>query len=114
MNPFFITRHDAIKKTLPLLPLMQLFTGEKTTLNVTWLQIIRRLRRFLAFFYADGRQHRNHRLCEAERCHAVESLFRASARIVAVFHAVLGSNASITFDTVSQCWFRSVSTAHKK
>ena len=37
---------------------------------------------------------------EAERCHAVESLFRASARIVAVFRAMLGSNASIASDTV--------------
>ena len=43
MNPFFITRHDAMKKTLPFLPLKQLFTGEKTTLNVPWLQIIRNL-----------------------------------------------------------------------
>ena len=41
--------------------------------------------------------------CKTEfprRCHAVESLFRASARIVSAFHAVLGSNASIAFDTV--------------
>ena len=45
-----------------------------------------------SFWYVWGR--------EAERCHAVESLFRASARIVAVFRAVLGSNASIAFDTV--------------
>ena len=37
---------------------------------------------------------------EAERCHAVESHFRGSARIVAVFRAVLGSNTSIAFDTV--------------
>ena len=29
MNLFFITRHDAIKKTLPFLTLKQLFTGEK-------------------------------------------------------------------------------------
>ena len=32
---------------------------------------------------------------DAERCHAVELLFRASARFVAVFRAVIGSNASI-------------------
>ena len=37
-----------------------------------------------------------------ERRHAVESLFRASARILAAFCAVLGSNASITFDNVLQ------------
>ena len=37
---------------------------------------------------------------EAERCHAVESLFHASARILVIFRAVLGSNASIAFDTV--------------
>ncbi|GJQ78928.1 hypothetical protein Trydic_g95 [Trypoxylus dichotomus] len=39
---------------------------------------------------------------ETERCHAVESLFTASARIVAVFSAVLGSIASVEIDTVSQ------------
>ena len=37
---------------------------------------------------------------EAKRCHVVESLFRASVRIMAVFRAVLSSNASIAFDTV--------------
>ena len=41
MNLFFITCHDAMKKTLHFLPLKQLFTGEKTTLNVPWLLIIR-------------------------------------------------------------------------
>ena len=41
MNPFFITRYDAMKKTLPFSPLKQLFTGEKTTLSFPWLQIIR-------------------------------------------------------------------------
>ena len=33
---------------------------------------------------------------------AIESLFRASAHIVAVFRAVLSSNAKIAFDTVPQ------------
>ena len=37
---------------------------------------------------------------EAECCHAVESLFRASTRIAAVLCVVLGSNASIAFSTV--------------
>ena len=37
---------------------------------------------------------------EDERYHAVESPFRDSPCIVDVFRAVLGSNASIAFDTV--------------
>ena len=39
---------------------------------------------------------------EAERCHAVELLFRDSASIAAVLREVLGSNASIAFNTVPQ------------
>ena len=41
MNPLFITRHDAMKKTHPFLQPKLLLICEKTTLNVPWLQILR-------------------------------------------------------------------------
>lgn len=43
---------------------------------------------------------------ETERCHAVESLSRASALIVTAFRAVLGSIAIVELDTYKNIFIK--------
>ena len=41
VDPFFVPRHYLMQKTLPILPLEQLFAREKTAFDVSWLEFMR-------------------------------------------------------------------------